>query len=321
MTRGRAAAYIPFGTAVDVSVQRARTAERSGYEAIFVNQLPDVEDAPTLLAAHAAATCRIGLGTGVLPIYARHPTAMAQMAIALDNLSGGRFLLGIGVGHELTVEWNWGLRFHHPVRAMREYLTIVRSSIRDGKAELKGEHFTARWAYTGQRRPDLPIYVAALGPRMLQLAGELADGVILCHCSPTFVRAHVIPHLRLGRQRAGLGLEGFEIVQTVPLSLTSDAQAGRDRFRRTLRFYARLPFYRRVLDASGFAEELAAGDVTDGMICELAGIGGEREMREIGERFREAGCTLLAAWPLAEHRGAAGIEATIEAAFGCLTSS
>ena len=85
-----------------------------------------------VLATYAAATTRIGLGTAVMPIYTRHPTAMAQMALTLDEISGGRFRLGIGVSHQVTVESMWGLRLVHPVEAMREYAGIVRSIVTTG---------------------------------------------------------------------------------------------------------------------------------------------------------------------------------------------
>jgi alkanesulfonate monooxygenase SsuD/methylene tetrahydromethanopterin reductase-like flavin-dependent oxidoreductase (luciferase family) len=89
---------------LDESVLRAKEAERLGYESVWVTQLPDARDAAVLLAAYAAATQWVRLGTGVLPIYTRHPSAMAQMAASLDELSAGRFILGIGVSHKVTVE-------------------------------------------------------------------------------------------------------------------------------------------------------------------------------------------------------------------------
>src|SRR5260370_33355126 len=149
------------------------TAETLGYEAVWTTQLPDARDASLVLAAYAAATKRVTLGAGVLPIYTRHPTAMAQMAATLDEISGGRFILGIGISHKVTVEGLWGLRLERPVEAMREYLTIVRTSLTEAVCGFDGDHFTARWGYSGPRRADLPILISALHPRMLELAGEL----------------------------------------------------------------------------------------------------------------------------------------------------
>ena len=146
--------------AIPGDAQQSRTAERLGFESIWVTQLPDARDAAIVLAAYAAATKTVTLGTGVLPIYTRHPTAMAQMAASLDELSHGRFILGIGVSHRVTVEAMWGLKLHRPVQAMREYLTILRSSLREGSVAFDGEQFTARWAYSGPRRAGLQkLYV------------------------------------------------------------------------------------------------------------------------------------------------------------------
>src|SRR5438045_8875749 len=187
----RLAALTNAVRSLDESVARAKEAERLGYESVWVTQLPDARDAALVLAAYAAATQRIRLGTGVLPIYTRHPTAMVQMAATLDELSGGRFILGIGVSHKVTVEGMWGMRLESPVDAMREYLTIVRTTLRDGACAFEGRFFTARWAYSAPRRPDMPIFISALNPRMLELAGDLADGVVRYRCPPAYLRGRL----------------------------------------------------------------------------------------------------------------------------------
>jgi len=296
------------------SVTRARAAERLGFESVWATQLPDARDASLVLAAYAAATRRVTLGTGVLPIYTRHPTAMVQMAATLDELSGGRFILGFGISHKVTVEGMWGMRLENPVDAMREYLTIVRSSLRDGGCDFEGSHFSARWMYSGPRRADLPVMISALNPRMLELAGEMADGVVLWMCSPAYVRDHVVPAVRAGREKVGKSLEGFEVVAAVPACLTSDRRAGQDVFRQSVTRYASLPFYRRMMDASGFKAELEAGEVSESMMDELAGIGDARQVRDAVARYRDAGVTLPGIGPFASHQGAAGFEATMEAA-------
>ncbi len=310
----RLAVFNPPGRRMDEAVARAVRAEELGYESVWVTQLPDSRDASLVLAAYGAATKRVGLGTGVLPIYTRHPTAMVQMAATLDEITGGRFILGIGVSHQVTVEGFWGLKLERPVEALREYLTIVRQSLLEGRASFEGEHFTARWVYSGPRRPQMRIMVAALGPRMLEMAGEHADGVVLWMCSPRYVESEVVPRVRAGRERAGKTMDGFEIVSAVSASLTSDPAAARDVFRKTVERYASLPFYRRIMDAGGFAEDLAADHVPDAMLDELAGIGDEAAVKAALARYRQAGVTLVAVGPFAGHEGAAGFEATLAAA-------
>src|SRR5205814_1055718 len=135
---------VEAGRSLPEALERVRAAERLGYESVWSSQLPGSRDTALVLAAYAQATERVRLGTAVLPIYTRHPTAMAQMALTLDELSAGRFILGIGVSHKVTVEAMWGLKLEHPADAMREYLSIVRASLADGSASADGKFFSAR---------------------------------------------------------------------------------------------------------------------------------------------------------------------------------
>jgi F420-dependent oxidoreductase-like protein len=281
-----------------------------GFDSIWASQLPPARDTPLVLASYAAATQRIGLGTAILPIYTRHPTAMAQMALTLDEISGGRFRLGIGVSHQVTVESMWGLRLVHPVEAMREYAGIVRSLVTTGSVGAVGEHFTAHTAYTAPRRADLPILISALSPRMLELAGEIADGVSLWMCAPDYIRDVVVPAVRRGREKAGRSLEGFEVEAAVPVCVTTDRAAGLAGFRATAERYASLPFYRKVLDRT-FPD--MSDSPNDRILGALAGIGDVGEVRATIERYREAGATLPVIGPFGGHEGAAGFQPTLEA--------
>src|SRR5215471_9093138 len=138
---GRIAAAVGPGRSLEQAVERVMLAEEIGCDSVWLSQLPFDRDTALVLAAYARVTRRVGLGSFVFPIYTRHPTAMAHMAATLDELSGGRFRLGIGVSHKVTVETLWGLHLDHPVDAMREYLTIVRDSLIAGSASFDGAHF------------------------------------------------------------------------------------------------------------------------------------------------------------------------------------
>jgi F420-dependent oxidoreductase-like protein len=293
----RLAAISPAVRTLEESINRARIVEKHGYESLWTTQLPTARDASLVLAAYASATQRVKLGTGVLPIYTRHPTAMVQMAATLDELSGGRFILGIGVSHKVTVEGMWGMRLESPVEAMREYLTIVRSSIRDGACSFEGKFFTARWSYLGPRREDMPVMISALNPRMLELAGELADGVVLYMCAPGYIQEHVMPHLKSGRERAGKPMDGFEVVAAVDACVTSDRAAALETYQKTLDRYAALPFYRKAMEAGDFNPDV------------LAAIGDAKQVRDAIARYREAGVTLPGVGPFGGH-----FEETIAAA-------
>jgi F420-dependent oxidoreductase-like protein len=281
----RLAAFSPAVRTLAESVDRARIVERYGYESLWTTQLPTARDASLVLAAYASATERVKIGTGVLPLYTRHPTAMVQMAATLDELSGGRFILGLGVSHRVTVESMWGLRLESPVEAMREYLTIVRTSLRDGACSVEGKFFTARWSYLGPRREDMQIMISALNPRMLELAGELADGVVLYMCAPGFIKDHVMPHLKTGREKAGKSMEGFEIVAAVDACVTADRDAALVTYQKTLDRYAALPFYRRAMEAGEFNPDV------------LAAIGEAEQVRDAIARYRDVGVTLPGVGP------------------------
>jgi F420-dependent oxidoreductase-like protein len=298
------------GSSLAPAIERAKLADHLGYDSLWASQLPPARDTPLVLATYAAATSRIGLGTAVMPIYTRHPTAMAQMALTLDEISGGRFRLGIGVSHQVTVESMWGLRLIHPVEAMREYAGIVRALTTTGSASVTGEHFTAYTAYTAPRRADLPILISALSPRMLELAGEIADGVSLWMCAPDYIRDVVVPTVRKGREKAGKTLAGFEVEAAVPVCLTRDPAAGLAVFRNTAERYASLPFYRAVLDKT-FPE--MSDSPNDKILAALAGVGDKAELLATIERYQEAGVTLPVVGPFGGHEGAAGFEATLEA--------
>ena len=217
-------------------------------------------DSLTLLMAYAAATENIKLGTGVLPIYSRTPVATAQQAATIDEFSGGRMVLGLGVSHAVTVENWYGTTIERPVAAMREYVEAVRAML-TGEDVPAGEFFPTNFRFMGyEPRADLPIYVAALSPNMLRLAGEVADGVMLWLCNPSYIRDVVLPEVQAGRERAGKGMEGFDVVAAVPAAVTDDPASAYETMRNDLVTYWSLPFYRAMIDRSGFGDEIAAFD-------------------------------------------------------------
>ena len=148
---------------------------------------------------------------------------------------------------------------------------------------------------------------------MLELAGELADGIVLYMCTPSYVREHIVPAVRAGRQKVGKDFDGFDVVAAIPVSLTSDRAAAHDVFRKTVARYASLPYYRKMMDASGLKEHLEQDRVDERVLDELAGIGDQERVRDAVARYRAAGVTLPAVGPFGGHEGARGFEATLEA--------
>ena len=295
-------AFISPGRSLDKTVERAALADRLGYDAAYVTHIAG-RDSLTVLMAYAAATERIRLGTGVVPIFSRTPATMAQTAATIDEYSDGRMVLGLGVSHRVTVE-NWhGQKIVKPVTQMREYVSGVRAILR-GEEPPDSAFFPTKFAFMGySARPELPIYVAALSPNMIRLAGELADGVMLWLCCPSYIETTVIPTLREGVEASGRTFDDFDVVAAVPVALTDDPESARAALRQDLIPYASLPFYRAMLEASGFADELAAFDegmaagdlerakagLSDRMLNELAGIGSAEEVQGAVRRYQAAG--------------------------------
>jgi F420-dependent oxidoreductase-like protein len=297
----RTAVYLSPGGDLAAGVALARRAEARGYESVWVTH-GSGRDALLVLAAYAAATERIGLGTGVVPIYPRHPTAVAQAALTLSEMSGGRLRLGIGVSHKAMMETMLGLTLAEPLSVMREYVAVLRGALGRG-ARFEGRHYRVHWSMALPRLPPAPpILMAALSSRMLELAGEIADGVVLWLCTPRYIRERALPALERGRRRAGKTLDGFEVVAAVPLAITDDAAAALRAFQDELVRYLTLPFYRNMLAASGFGPDLDQFDrdqvVPERLAGALGAIGHPNTARAYLTAYRDAGVTLPAVRPI-----------------------
>jgi alkanesulfonate monooxygenase SsuD/methylene tetrahydromethanopterin reductase-like flavin-dependent oxidoreductase (luciferase family) len=311
--------FVSTGRSLEQAIERVRHAEALGYEAVYVTHIAGRESL-TVLTAYAMRTSRIRLGTGVVPIYTRTPATMAQTAVTIDELTTltqrdergarGRLNLGLGVSHRPVVEGWHGQTIDKPVAEMREYVAIVRAIAR-GEEPPAGSKWRTGFRLVGlDPRPDLRIYVAALSPAMLRLAGEVADGVLLWLCTPPYIRDVVIPELRAGRERAGRPLEGFDVVPAVPAALSADPDAARGTLRSELIPYFGLPFYRAMIERSGFGEEIAAFDaaagdldamraaISDRFLGELAAIGDAPAVRAGIARYRAAGATSPSVGPI-----------------------
>jgi alkanesulfonate monooxygenase SsuD/methylene tetrahydromethanopterin reductase-like flavin-dependent oxidoreductase (luciferase family) len=277
--------FVSVGRSLGAAVARVQLAEELGYDAAYVTHIA-ARDSLTVLANYASVTSRIHLGTGVVPIYTRTPATMAMTAATLHEQSAGRVRLGLGVSHRPVVEGWHGQTIDRPVAEMREYVAIVRA-ILAGEPPPAGEKWQTSFALSGiGPYPDLPIYVAALSPAMLRLAGEVADGAMLWLCNPEYIRAVVMPELQIGRERAGKTLDGFEVVAAVPSAVVDDAATAHASMRRDLLAYFGLPFYRAMLERSGFGEDIAAYD-------EAAAHGdGDAMQAAISERFLDALCAI-----------------------------
>ncbi len=313
--------FVSTGRSLEEAVARVKLAESVGYDSAFVTHIAGRESL-TVVTAYALATERIRVGTGVVPIYTRTPATMAQTAATIDELSHGRLALGLGVSHRVVVEGWHGQTIDHPVAEMREYVGIVRAILR-GEEPPAGEKWPTRFALSGlEPRPKLPIFIAALSPAMLRLAGEIGDGVMLWLCNPNYIREVVLPAVREGRERAGRTMDGFEVLAAVPGANTEDPGGAYDAIRGELLTYFSLPFYRTMLERSGYGADIAAfdaahgdadamrGAISDEFLGALTAVGDEPAVRAGVERYRDAGVTLPCVGPISK----TDFEATLRAA-------
>jgi alkanesulfonate monooxygenase SsuD/methylene tetrahydromethanopterin reductase-like flavin-dependent oxidoreductase (luciferase family) len=306
-----AGCFISAGKSLDAAVARVRLAEELGYEQVFATHINGAESL-TLLTAYALATERIRVGTGVVPIYTRTPATMAQTAATIAALSGDRLILGVGVSHRPVVEGWYGQAIDKPLAETREYIGKLRAILAGEPPAGDGKWPTGFALLPHLQRPGLPIYNAGLSPKMLKLSGEIADGVILWLCNPAYIRDVVVPAVTEGREKAGKPLEGFDIVAAVPGAVVDDAAEAHATMRRDLLPYFGLPFYRAMIERSGFGADLEAFDaaaeagdgaamqaaISDAFLESLTAVGDEDAVRAGVQRYLDAGCTSPCVGPI-----------------------
>jgi alkanesulfonate monooxygenase SsuD/methylene tetrahydromethanopterin reductase-like flavin-dependent oxidoreductase (luciferase family) len=315
--------FVSTGRSLHQAVDRVKLAESLGYDSVYTTHI-NGRDSLTVLTAYALATQRIRVGSGVIPIYTRTPASMAQVAATIADLSGERLTLGLGVSHRPIVEAWFGQTIDKPVAEMKEYVAICRA-ILGGEDPPAGEKWQTSFRLGGLGPfPDTPIYGSALSPAMLRAVGESCDGVILWLCNPDYIRDVVIPEVTTGRERAGKTLEGFDVVAAVPAAATDDPASAYAAMRRDLLTYFGLPFYRAMLDRSGFGADIAAFDeaagtgdadamqaaISDRFLESLTAVGDEQTVQAGVQRYREAGTNSPCVGPIAK----TDFDATLRAA-------
>ena len=302
-------------------------AEKGGFEAVWVPE-GGGRDSLTSLATIAMRTEKVKLGTGILPIFARTPTNTAMGAAGMAAVSDGRFMLGLGVGHAPTVESRDGIPFKQPMTRMRETILIVKALLAGEKVNFTGKQFKLTGASMGASTPKskVPIYIAALGPQMLELAGELADGVLMNWTAVDYL-GEAIGHIKRGTEKAGRDLSEIDIAGYVRVAVGDDVSTSRDSLRYQVARYASNPFYRNFFAETGFDEEMsdaaaaladgnldkAADSITIEMQDQVAVVGTAEECRAALEKRRAAGLQLPVIAPFAVGDNMASHRHVIEA--------
>jgi F420-dependent oxidoreductase-like protein len=240
----------------DTVAQLQRFAD-AGLDHAFASQIFG-PDALTLLAAAGSQVPGIGLGTGVVPVYPRHPMMLAQQALTVQWATANRLLLGIGLSHQVVVENMWGMSFEKPASYMKEYLASLMPLLRGETVSSPGERVTtnafAPIDVAGATVP--PVLVAALGPAMLKLAGTVADGTITWMTGTGTIGSHIAPTIVAAADAAGRPTP--RIVVSLPMAVTADVEGAKERINEVFSIYPNLPSYKAMLDKEG-AE--AAADI------------------------------------------------------------
>jgi F420-dependent oxidoreductase-like protein len=216
-----------------------QAADRLNYDTLWIAEAYGW-DAFTVLTEIACNTERVKLGTGIINVFSRSPALIAQSAASLDNISGGRFVLGLGTsGHQVIEGWH-GVRFERGVRRLRETIEIVRTVLKRDRLNYQGEIFQLDMGLkliTHPVRDDVPIYLATLTPAGIALAGEMADGWIPVLFSPRHWESVLKPPLLRGAERAGRSLEDVAVCVYQNVIVTDDVEAGRDVMRPQMALY------------------------------------------------------------------------------------
>ncbi|MPZ14646.1 MAG: LLM class flavin-dependent oxidoreductase [Chloroflexi bacterium] len=289
-------------------VELARVAEENGFGAVWKGE-SNSADPLVCLSAMATGTRTIGLGTGIYHVFGRSPVTLGIQAATLNDLSGGRLLLGLGVSNRTIAAWH-DATFDRPLRRIREYAEIVRKTARGERFAVEGEIHTVgtfRLSWTPSH-PEIPIYFAGLGEQMTRLAGRVADGIVVNMATPAMTE-EIVTRVRQGAIDAGRDPQQLEYVVKVRVCLHPDRAVARTRLKHTLAFYSIADHYRDLLDRMGFAEEsaqvretyhqhgfrAAQAAVADAMVDALPTIAAQSvdEVRERLQPYVLAGATRL----------------------------
>jgi 5,10-methylenetetrahydromethanopterin reductase len=259
---------------LDDIIDIAKNAETVGLDNVWLANIFSF-DAISTLALIGRETQRIGLGTAVTPTYPRHPTAIAQQALTTAAASNNRFTLGIGLSHQVVIESMLGMSYDKPAKHMREYLSVLMPLVRGEQANFQGDQYRVADVELNIPGADtMPVVVAALGPVMLKLAAEMADGTNTWMVGPNTMENHIIASLHAA------GGTDAKVVAGLPIVLTTNVDAAKAKIAEDLTIYGQLPSYRAMLDREGVAGP-----------ADIAIVGDENQLRGAIKRFEDIGVT------------------------------
>jgi 5,10-methylenetetrahydromethanopterin reductase len=234
--------------ALDRITDQMRQAADDGLDSAWMSHIFGL-DSLTALAAAGSRVPGIEFGTAVIPTYPRHPAALAQQAMTTALAVQGRLTLGIGLSHKVVIEDMFGYDFARPARHMDEYLSVLLPLLNGEQASFTGETVRAQIGLSTPRPGRVPVLVAALGPRMLRLAGERADGTVLWMTGPATIRDHIVPTITAAAD--GAGRPAPRVVCSLPFCVSNDSDTARELAAHLFEIYGSLPSYRAMMDREG----------------------------------------------------------------------
>jgi len=288
-------------------VECVKVAEELGYESAWVAE-GHGGDQFSVLTACALATEKIKLGTSITSVFVRTAPTIAMAAASVDYFSNGRFILGMGTSHKVQVEPEHGLEFTKPVQRLRECVDIVRGILKDSDVNYHGEIYDIdRFdLWFEPLRKEIPIYVAAVFPKMLEICGEISQGAILTWCTLDHAESAAW-HVGIGARNAGRAPGDVEVASLLPCAVSDNREAARDLMRQPIASYAgRFPRYRKLMVDAGFPDEIEkvrvawqAGNIQESLnlvpgalIDKIGLVGTAAEVQEKLADYRKAGITL-----------------------------
>ncbi len=290
----------------------AREAEELGFSSLWLAEV-NGPDALVTLAGCAQNTNRVDLVTGVLPIQIRTPAAMAMAFLTLNELSGGRAVAGLGVSGPVIVERWHGAAYSRPLTAMRECVAIMRQLFTQGRCKFAGKVYRCEFRFGPRLAAPRPprIFLAALNPPMLRLAGEIADGVLLNYSAPEAV-SEMVGEVRAAARAAGRNPQELAVAVYTRMCVTDDERRALDQFKRELATYAFVDSYARMFERHGMVEEFAEvrrlwregrreeapGALSDRSVRQMAAFGPASACRDLVARFRQAGVSIPVIFPV-----------------------
>ncbi len=292
---------------VPVTLERIRDAEKAGVDVAWMTCGGAAPDPMGVFAAAALQNERIEFGTCIMPTFPRHPIALAQSALVIDQLAPGRLRLGVGPSHKPSVEGVYEIPFDRPLQHLREYVTILNALLGEGKVDFKGKRLSAHTQIASPSQ--VRVMISALRPNAWQMAGELVEAGISWVSPLPYMRDVAVPNIKTGAEKAGRAVP--KVIAHVPIVVTNNMEAVASASQRQVGFYPRVPYYSQMWQDAGFPEA-KDGTFSDAMRDALVLWGDEETVATRIREIHSFGVDEIIAMPLVLSEEKTAVPRTVE---------